>query len=73
MLEKKYLVSGAMGLLLFFQLQVLSAVYSLLVQTGVMNGLIDTNHFLKGPLSMIPSIFMLYFAWGLVRSWRPVD
>lgn len=63
-MENKYIYSLFVGLVLFFQLALFSYFNWLLVEGGALNGVLDKYLLLKTPLSIIPSIFLLYFFYG---------
>lgn len=68
-MEKKYICSLFIGLILFFQLQVLSYYNYLLITQAVMNGVRDPYYLLQQtPLLIIPTLFLVYFGYGAYKA-----
>lgn len=65
-MKKYYLISLATGLIMLFILQLLSYINYLLLDQGVMNGLLDKTLLLKTPLIIIPLIFIVFSIVGLI-------
>ncbi|MGX6970108.1 hypothetical protein [Vagococcus bubulae] len=65
-MKKYYLISLATGLIMLFILQLLSYINYLLLDQGVMNGLLDKTLLLKTPLIIIPLIFIAFSIVGLI-------
>jgi len=65
-MKKYYLLSLATGLIMLFILQLLSYINYLLLDQGVMNGLLDKTLLLKTPLIIIPLIFIAFSIVGLI-------
>ncbi|MGY3702993.1 hypothetical protein BW731_04190 [Vagococcus martis] len=68
-MKKYYLVSLTIGLLLLFTLQLLSYINYLLIDQGIMNGIIDKNLLLKTPLIIIPLLFIAFSIIGFVMDY----
>lgn len=67
MIEKKYIRGLVIGLILLFQLQVISYINWLMIDQGVINGSTDQFLLLKTPLVVIPGIFFCYFMFGIIK------
>ncbi|NKD39809.1 hypothetical protein HED42_16880 [Enterococcus casseliflavus] len=66
---KRYIYSLFIGLVLFFQLQVLSYYNYLLIMQAAMNGVRDPYYILQQtPLLIIPSLFLGYFGYGAYKA-----
>lgn len=65
-MKKYYITSLFIGLILIFVLQLLSYINWLLIDQGVINGIIDKTLLLKTPLIIIPIIFFAISFIGLV-------
>lgn len=62
-----YFVSLCIGMILLFQLQVMNYFYWLLVEHGVINGIVDKSLLWKTSLIIIPFIFMSIFLFGVYK------
>lgn len=72
-LEKEYIYSLFIGLILFFQLHVISYCNYFLINQGVMSGILDPYLLIKTPLVTIPILFILYFGYGVykvIEKWK---
>lgn len=68
-MEKKYIYSLFIGLILFFQLQLLSYYNYLLIKQDVMNGVQDPYYLLQQKtLLIIPIFFLVYFGYGVYKT-----
>lgn len=53
------LLSFSIGLILIFALQILNTCYSILINSGILNGEINDNMFFKSNLLLIPIVFIV--------------
>lgn len=67
-MKNKYIYSLFIGLILLFQLQLLSYTNYLLVKQDLINGVLDPYLLLKTPLIIIPCIFFVYSIYGFEKS-----
>ncbi|EGO8425939.1 hypothetical protein IGJ45_003348 [Enterococcus sp. DIV0574] len=67
-MKNKYIYSLFIGLILLFQLQLLSYTNYLLVKQDLINGVLDPYLLLKTPLIIIPCIFFVYSIYGFKKS-----
>jgi len=61
---KTYIYSLFLGVFLIFQLQVLSYIYWVMIDSDMVNGTIDKYLLLKTPLLIIPVLYILYGIFG---------
>lgn len=69
-MKKYYITSLFIGLILIFVLQLLSYINWLLIDQGVINGIIDKTLLLKTPLIIIPIIFFAISFIGLIWNYQ---
>lgn len=53
------LLSFSIGLILIFALQILNTCYSILINSGILNGEINDKMFFKSNLLLIPIVFIV--------------
>jgi len=66
MFKKQYKISLSIGLILIFQIQLISYINWLLVDQSVINGYEDPYLLFKTPLIIIPILFIGYSSLGIL-------